>query len=185
MRRLWAHIILAATSLTMVGATFATVVTNIDSNIEFNQGNELVFRVNNKESDGTPDLENPLEKKDLDYVKEIAHIMENRLETLEISRYKVEVQGYDTIKVSLTQESSSQYDILKNYLPFNASLALSNSEGTYATSNEFLNPDKKAYLEITDGYPAVVIPINIRNRGYRSVITRCGKTVRRGSGAMR
>ena len=45
MRRLWSHIILAATSLMMVGATFATVVTNIDSNIEYSSGRELVFRV--------------------------------------------------------------------------------------------------------------------------------------------
>ena len=49
MRRLWSHIILAATSLLMVGATFATVVTNIDSNIEFTSGRELVFRVAEKE----------------------------------------------------------------------------------------------------------------------------------------
>ena len=41
MRRLWSHIVIAATSLLMVGATFATVVTNINSNIEFEKGREL------------------------------------------------------------------------------------------------------------------------------------------------
>ena len=51
MRRLWSHIVIAATSLLMVGATFATVVTNINSNIEFEKGRELVFRVSNKDAD--------------------------------------------------------------------------------------------------------------------------------------
>ena len=55
MRRLWSHIVIAATSLLMVGATFATVVTSINSNIEFEKGRELVFRVSNKDADGNVD----------------------------------------------------------------------------------------------------------------------------------
>ena len=55
MRRLWSHIAIAATSLLMVGATFATVVTNINSNIEFTKGREVVFRVSKKDSDGNVD----------------------------------------------------------------------------------------------------------------------------------
>ena len=73
MRRLWSHIILAATSLVMVGATFATVVTNIDSNIEYSSGRELVFRVAEKGEDGNPDetitFEEKIKSKDFDVVK--------------------------------------------------------------------------------------------------------------------
>ena len=41
MRRLWSHIALAATSLLLVGATFATVMTSNkrNSNIEFENAN--------------------------------------------------------------------------------------------------------------------------------------------------
>ena len=169
MRRLWSHIILAGTSLAMVGATFAAVVTNIDSNIEFTSGKELVFRVAEKLDNGSPNETYTFENKDA--VNEVAKIMEDRLKTAEISRYKVETQGYDTIKVSFVQETDQQYEIIKNYLSFNATLAISNAFGTYAIASEFLNAKKSAYLEVTDGYPAIVIPIDKENAKMKAVIT--------------
>ena len=169
MRRLWSHIILAATSLLMVGATFATVVTNIDSNIEFTSGKELVFRIAEKGDDGNPDK--TLEFDDDDAVKEIAKIMEKRLKTADVSRYQVETQGFDTIKVTFVQDSDQQYEMIKNYLSFNATLAISNSKNTYALATEFLNPDKKAYMETTDGYPAIIIPIKSDNELFQAVYT--------------
>ena len=91
MRRLWSHIALAATSLLMVGATFSAVVTSnkFNSNIEFENGQEMVFRINNKDAaDGKPDFNSPIT--DDDAVKEIAKIMESRLEISNITRYKIE-----------------------------------------------------------------------------------------------
>ena len=169
MRRLWSHIILAATSLLMVGATFATVATNIDSNIEFTPGREFVFRVSEKGEDGNPD--ETVEFHDDAAVKEIAKIMEDRLNTAEVSRYTIETQGYDTVKVSLVQESDEEYNILKNYLSFNATLAISNSKDTSAPSKDFLNANKKAYVETTQGYPAIVVPINKDNELFQAVYT--------------
>ena len=168
MRRLWSHIILAATSLLMVGATFATVVTNIDSNIEFSKGRELVFRVANKGEDGNPD--DTIELQD-GAANEVAKIMEDRLKTADVSRYEVDVQGNDTIKVSFVQDTDQQYEIIKNYLSFNATLAISNSKGTYALATEFLNAKKQAYMETTDGYPAIIIPIDKENELFQAVYT--------------
>ena len=169
MRRLWSHIVLAATSLMMVGATFATVVTNIDSNIEFTSGRELVFRVAEKGEDGNPD--ETITFDNADAVNEIADIMEERMKNANISRYKVETQGYDTIKVSFVQDTDQQYEIIKNYLSFNASLAISNSKGTYALATEFLNSKKEAYMETTNGYPAIIIPIDKDNELFQAVYT--------------
>ena len=180
MRRLWSHIILAATSLLMVGATFATVVTNIDSNIEFASGRELVFRVVQKDADGNPD--ESFEFEDDSAVKEIASIMEDRLQTADISRYQVEVQGYDTVKVSFVQDTDQQYEIIKNYLSFNATLAISNSKGTYALATEFLNAKKKAYMETTDGYPAIIIPIDKENEMFQAVYTEAKEMSDNGEG---
>ena len=180
MRRLWSHIIIAATSLMMVGATFATVVTNIDSNIEFTSGRELVFRVAEKGDDGNPDESITFDNTDA--VNEIAGIMEERLKTADVSRYKVETQGYDTIKVSFVEESDSQYEIIKNYLSFNASLAISNSKGTYALATEFLNSKKDAYMETTDGYPAIIIPIDKDNEMFQAVYTEAKEMSDNGEG---
>ena len=106
MRRLWSHIVIAASSLLMVGATFATVVTNMNSNIEFERGRELTFRINAKEDDGNPDKD--YEFTDDEAVKETAKIMEKRLAAANISRYKVETQDVDTIKVSFVQDTEQR-----------------------------------------------------------------------------
>ena len=168
MRRLWSHIIIAATSLLMVGATFATVVKNLNSNIEYEKGRELTFRVYNKDADG-PDKDTPFDNDEA--VKETAEIMEKRLAKADISRYQIETQGYDTIKVTFAQDTDTEYTIIQNYLSFNATLAISNSKETYALATEFLNPDKEAYLETTDGYPAIVIPIQKDNEMFQAVYT--------------
>ena len=169
MRRLWSHIIIAATSLLMVGATFATVVTNINSNIEFEKGRELTFRVEAKDADGNPDKDYVFA--DTSAVEDTAKIMEKRLAAADISRYKVETQGNDTIKVSFYEESEQKYEIIKNFLSFNATLAISNSKETYALATEFLDTSKKAYVEKGDGYPAVVIPIKKDNELFQAVYT--------------
>ena len=169
MRRLWSHIIIAATSLLMVGATFATVVTNINSNIEFEKGRELVFRVSNKDNDGNVDKDYVFT--DNTAVKETAKIMEKRLAQANVSRYEVETQGFDTIKVSFVQDTDQQYEIIQNYLSFNATLAISNSKETYALATEFLDEKKDAYMETTDGYPAIIIPIKKDNELFQAVYT--------------
>jgi len=181
MRRLWSHIIITATSLLMIGATFNTVFTKIDSNIEFESGRELVFRVMQKDDDGNIDKEFVFGNDEA--VKETAKIMEERLKTAEISRYKIETQGNDTIKVSFTQDTDQQYRIIENYLSFNATLAISNSKETYALATEFLNPDKKAYLETSaNGLPAVVIPINFDNEMFQAVYTEAKEMADSGTG---
>ena len=169
MRRLWSHIVIAATSLLMVGATFATVVTNINSNIEFEKGRELTFRINAKDDDGNPDKD--YEFTDKEAVNETAKIMEKRLATADISRYKVETSGFDTIKVSFVQDTDQEYEIIQNYLSFNATLAISNSKETYALATEFLDASKPAYCELGNGYPTIVIPIKSDNEMFQAVYT--------------
>ena len=170
MRRLWSHIVIAATSLLMVGATFATVVTNINSNIEFEKGRELTFRVEAKDADGNPDKDYVFA--DTKAVEDTAKIMEKRLAAANISSYRVETQDVDTIKVTFVQDTEQQYEIIQNYLSFNATLAISNSKETYALATEFLDPNKKAYLETTpEGYPGIIIPIKKDNELFQAVYT--------------
>ena len=169
MRRLWSHIVLAATSLLMVGGTFASVVTRTQSNIEFSSlgGKELVFRINGKDDDKNIDYNYTFS--DREAVTEIAGIMESRLKTANITRYQVETQGYDTIKVTFVGDSDREYNIIQNYLTFDATLALSNSKDNVAYAEEFLTTGKKAYLEITSGYPQIIIPIDSENERFKAV----------------
>ena len=186
MRRLWSHIILAATSLLMVGATFAAVVTSnkFSSNIEFTSGQEMVFRIYNKDDDGNPDKVTEFTTDAA--VQNIADMMESRLKNADVTRYKIETQGYDTIKVSFTEDTDKnnekEYEIIKNYLTFDSTLAISNSKETVAYADEFLDQNKKAYLETTDGYPVIVIPINKDNEAFKAVYDEAHEMWEKGEG---
>ena len=50
MRRLWSYVVLTGASLVLMGATFANVFKNSTSNIEYADGKEMVFRLENKET---------------------------------------------------------------------------------------------------------------------------------------
>ena len=144
MRRLIAHVGLALTSLVLVGATYTTVANSIDSNIEFRDGRELVFRATPKNST-FEDLRNGavVEEDDL---KSIAKEMENRLDKSNVSRYKVVTEGADTIKVILSRTQDQEYERIKTYLSFNGSFAITTSTDIVALGSEFLTGGK-AYLD--------------------------------------
>ena len=166
MRRLIAHIGLALTALVLVGTTYTKVASNIDSNIEFKNGKQLVFRATPKNST-FEDLENGAVV-EADDLKSIAKEMENRLEISNVSRYKVVTEGTDTVKVILSQESENEYERIKTYLSFNGSFALTTSSDTVALGSEFLTGGK-AYLDDINGYPAVVIPFDNDSAAYKAV----------------
>ena len=166
MRRLIAHIGLALTALVLVGTTYTKVASNIDSNIEFKNGKQLVFRATPKNAT-FEDLENGAVV-EADDLKSIAKEMENRLEISNVSRYKVVTEGTDTVKVILSQESENEYERIKTYLSFNGSFALTTSSDTVALGSEFLTGGK-AYLDDINGYPAVVIPFDNDSAAYKAV----------------
>ena len=185
MRRLWSHIVLAATSLLMVGGTFASTVAKAKSNIEFSTvgGKELVFQINAKNPEtGLIDKDADLPE---DAVNEIASIMESRLQTSQITRYEVKTQGDDTVRVSFVGNSERDYEIIQNYLTFDATLALSNAFDNVAYADEFLVPGKKAYMEITSGYPQIIIPINSENERFKAVYEEAKQKAENGEGEVK
>ena len=185
MRRLWSHIVLAATSLLMVGGTFASTVAKAKSNIEFSTvgGKELVFQINAKNPEtGLIDKDADLPE---DAVNEIAGIMESRLQTSQITRYEVKTQGDDTVRVSFVGNSERDYEIIQNYLTFDATLALSNAFDNVAYADEFLVSGKKAYMEITSGYPQIIIPINSENERFKAVYEEAKQKAENGEGEVK
>ena len=179
MRRLIAHIGLALTALVLVGTTYTKVVSNVDSNIEFKNGKQLVFRATPKNST-YEDLKDGevIEEDDL---KSIAKEMETRLDKSNVSRYKVITEGADTIKVILAQESDNDYERIKTYLSFNGSFALTTSTDTVALGSEFLTSGS-AYLDSINGYPAVVIPFDNDSSAYKAVYEEAKRQSENGEG---
>lgn len=164
MRRLWAHIVLAFTALVLLGTTFASVFTKSTSNIEYQSGKEITYRISDKE-DASAELDD-------DAASVMAAEFEKRLAIANISRYEVVTEGKDTIKVTLSQDTEDDYSKISAYLAFNGSLALTTSNNHYVLGDEFLT-DEEAYLDDINGYPTVVIPVDTENASYKDVVSAC------------
>ena len=161
MRRLWAYILLAVTSLVLIGVSFAPLMKNTRSNMDYQSGREIVFHVESK--DETRELNN-------DQMGELADMMANRLAKQGVSRYEVAVQGEDTITVTLSQDNDNLYNQLIQYIEFDGSFALSNSAGAYALADEFLVKGGKAKLETYNNYPCVTFPVDVDSEKYKEVL---------------
>ena len=156
MRRLWSYIVLAGTSLVLMGSTFANVFKNSTSNIEFSDGREMVFRISEKDDselvEKNENGETPAEV--------ISKSMIERLDTLKISNYEVATESYDTVKVTLKQETSN-YSNIQTLMTFNGSLALSSKKNDFRVNGDetekFITGE--AYLETENDYPTVNIPV--------------------------
>ena len=170
MRRIWAHIIIAITSLIMMVVTFAAITNKLTVGLDYAKGKTLTFQVTEKTDNGE---NNPKEFNE-NSNKEVAEIMEARLKTSELEGYDVAAFGKDLVKVTVYQDSVD-YTQMKEYLAFNGDLYLysfdSDKVGHYIGSEAFVNSDKPASLEATNSvYPTINIPVDIENEQYKEVV---------------
>ena len=158
MRRLWSYIILTGASLVLMGSTFVNVFKRSTSNIEYSAGREMVFRIQNK--DGS-DLEAPEIKPDESDADIIAKKMMERLDSMKITNYEVATESYDTVKVTLKQDTDANYENIKKLMTFNGTLALSSKLDDFLDNNDesekFITG--KAFMETKNDYPTVNIPV--------------------------
>ncbi len=144
-----------------MGVSFTNIFVQTDSNIEYQDGREIVFRISDEDS-GDEELPEGA-------VNEIASVMEERLNNSDISRYEIQIAGDDTIKVIFSEQDTAQYENIVYYLSFNGQFALSTSTDIVALGDEF-KTDEKAYLDTINNYPCVVIPIDTSNEEFNAVI---------------
>ncbi len=174
MRRFWSFIVLAFTALLVMGVSITAITVQADSNIEYQSGREIVFRIEDKED---KDLE--LEDGALE---EVAEIFENRLNNAEIDAFEIAIQGTDTIKVTFSTSYAADYDNIIYYLGFNGNFALSTSSDVFAIGDEFLDEDEEVYLDTINGYPVIVIPVNEDSPEFKAVIEEGQRQMDNGEG---
>ena len=156
-----------------MGTTFTNIFIQADSNIEYQDGREIVFRISDKENNDDPLPDTAVE--------EIADVMEDRLNNSGISRYEIQTAGNDTVKVIFSEQDTSQYQNIIYYLSFNGEFAISTSTDVVALGDEFLT-DSKAYLDTINSYPCVVIPVDTSNEELNAVIEEANKLKDDGEG---
>ena len=162
MRRLWSYVVLTGASLVLMGATFANVFKNSTSNIEYADGKEMVFRLEDKETGKALDADALTDDGKLPS-EAIAESMMKRLDALKITNYQVYVEGHDTVKVVVKQDNDSNYQNVQNLMTFNGSLALSSRADDAPVLNNANDDEKfltgKAYMETKNDYPSINIPV--------------------------
>ena len=182
MRRLWSYIVLTGTSLALMGATFANVFKKSTSNIEYADGKEMVFRLEQKDEPNAKDLIDPKDENQWQS-KAVAESMMKRLDALKITNYEVFAEGYDTIKVVVQQENEENYGNIQNLMTFNGSLALSSRSDDALVLNNAVESEKfltgNAYMETKNDYPSINIPVGNHFKELYDVIKQAktdGKT---------
>lgn len=156
MRRFIAYICMAITVLISVGVAFAPVFTTMNPGREFTSGNEIVYRLSDKE-DGKNDLEN-----DPDAASVVAKEMRSRLENYKVEDYSVRVEGNDTVRVSLSVNDETKLNHIARYLSFNGGdFSLASAEEETRIGAEKIFVDSEAYIiHEEDIVPYVIFPIS-------------------------
>ena len=166
MRRLWAYIITTLAAILIVGVSFSSIFLNMSSNIEYQSGKELVFRISDKEDEDL-DIE---EIDDTVAIDNIVDVMEERLAKTGLTSYSIKKAGKDIVKVSFSDASGNDhYSLISNYLTFNGNLALTDSGEKVALMDAFRN-DKPAYVTEENSLPKIVVPVNKDNPEFQAVI---------------
>ncbi len=103
---------MALTMLVAIGVAFTPVFTKMSPGREFTSGNEIVYRLSQKE--GSSDEVDEGGKA----VEEVAEEMRSRLETYKIEDYSVRIEGNDTIRVALSVKDDTVLNYISRYLAF-------------------------------------------------------------------
>ncbi len=154
MRRLIAYIALAVSSLIAIGVGINPIMSQGVNNLDFRDGRQFVYQLFDR-----TDSELAIEEEDA--AKSVAQTMDERLKTWGVSNYKVEIEGNDIVRVSLTAKNDTEYDYLQKYLGFSGQdFSIATKDEQIRLTHEEVFADSEAYI-VYEGYaPYVIIPLS-------------------------
>lgn len=198
MRRIISYSILCGAMLLGVAAAVAPTVKKMDSDLAFEGGKTLTFRLSDKETLAAEGGYSPddafykLSDLDTAMVDTIADTMKTRLETWGVTEYDLRTVGTDTITVSFraNDDSLTEYGYIARYLShsggdieMDASFDTANPKDDYAHDDAWqtiLNGQEARieYIEQrgTSSFPVVVLPIGSEKENiesFRNLVKYC------------
>jgi preprotein translocase subunit SecD len=166
MRRLLTYLILSITTFLLVGINFLSVIGGINTNLEFTSGREMVFRISDKENEDFVFA-------GVEEVTDIANTMIQRLENSLVTKYEVNVEGNDQIRVTVSETSETKYKRIQDYLRFDAEFTLCTTTEVCAT-NEQMFEGQTARVEYKGQNPFVVFPVKDLTYLKEVIVTEAG-----------
>lgn len=151
MRRLIAYISVTTALIAGMALSFLEVSQKISSNLEFSDGKQFVYRMIDKDN---PDAVIPEGA-----VIDMANTMQDRLEQASVTKYDIDVEGKNQIRVTIAQDTANQYERIRRYLNFDGTFTLATSKNTMVVDDEmFLN--SVARVDYKGQFPFVIIPLS-------------------------
>lgn len=174
MKRFVGYISMCASLFTAVLVGVVPTILSTNGNSDYSTSRNFVFKIserkiNNDFSSGT---ENPATSLDpeVTYLEEVTEEFKTRLDNAEISEYKLETIGDDTLSLTF-KDTLNDYEDVINYLTFSNSIMIKDYEETYNmgrdatqvlagdTTVEPVFVENSARVEYLNGYPYVVVTL--------------------------
>lgn len=151
MRRIIAYFTVLISTFILIGVTAMSVFGSLQTNLEFTNGREYVYRLTDKE-----DEENPL---DSEAALTMASVMRTRLEASNVSRYSIVTEGNNQVRVTLSEVNETRYNRIQKLLAFDGEFSICTTRDTcYVGDEMFL--DSVARVEYVGQSPNIVIPLS-------------------------
>lgn len=184
MKRFIGYITLCATMIIGLGIGFLPTVSGLNGSADYSSSKEFVFKVSDRVTedgafDGT--TTNTELSNDSSAINDIISTFETRLNAIQISNYKINKIGDDTISV-IYRTNDNFYDDITDYLTFSWSfmastygdtpVSIGNSASSIKTNgnktNEFFMPGS-ATIEYKDSYPYVVVELSDNGEKFKTL----------------
>ena len=154
MKRFIAYILLCVSILFSAFIGFVPSVLSINASADYDSGQNFIYKISLKDdgdkNDG--DIESG------DALNSVIEVFKDRLDAANISTYKLESEGNDTIRLAFKDKSEINTYVSK-YLNFDANIqAMDYSGKIILEASEFLEKGG-AYIDYTNNTPTVVLPL--------------------------
>lgn len=151
MRRIIAYFTVLISTFILIGVTAMNVFGALQTNLEFTNGREYVYRLTDKEDEEI--------ELDEDAAFTMSSIMRTRLEAANVSRYNIVTEGRNQVRVTLSEVNATRYDRIQNLLAFDGEFSICTTRDTcYVGDEMFL--DSVARVEYVGQTPTIVIPLS-------------------------
>lgn len=154
MKRFLAYILLCVSILISAFAGFVPTILSINASADYDNGQNFVYQISLKEngSKNEGDIESG------DAIKSITDTFKSRLDSANISTYKLEVEGNTTIRLSFKAQKEINTAIAK-YLNFDWNLEAMDYSGNILLDSADFFTAGSAYIDYSSNYPQIIMPL--------------------------
>ena len=169
MRRLWAHICIAAATLVAIFASFPSVLKGMRTDGDYITHRQFTFQLTERIDAETG---SPVKELEENSAKELAEEMAHRLEKANVSSYKITTSGNDIVTASFYADTDTEYSNITTYLTFSGSFALMSADpdGEPLVDEEFIRDTVYQNRPSINEYPTIYIPLKNDSEAFTNII---------------